>query len=382
MKPAAAALAVAATLVLPAANAAEQQRVLGIDTTVLGMRLAWYDPATMTRLPGRSVSLANHDGWWSFSPNGTRLAIGSGGAQDLRIIDVRRMRTVGSMNTRTRVRPGHVTWLSAHRLLATGENVVSVIDPQRLRVVRRASLSGVVFGGAALPDGLALLLGQDVNGFAPAKVAVVNAEGRVRTVTLDRISLGYYHDRNTYEDRRPGFAVDPSTHRVFVVGGADYTIAEVDLRTLGVSYHGGATRSLAKEVPGPVRTARWLGNGLLAVSGMDGLKRDGLRIVDTRDWSTRNIDADSVDLTLAADVLVGSSPFCCPSDVAVYGFDGTQKYRFGLESGFVFRVAGSYGYVCHGIALSRVIELTTGATLRDNQVHTAQTPVCATLLVQ
>src|SRR2546427_4525357 len=98
----AAALAVAVALALPAATAAGgQQRTLGIDTTVLGMRLAWYDPATLTRLPGPSVSLANHDGWWSFSPDGTRLAIGSEGAADLRFIDVRKMRVLGHLGSKT-----------------------------------------------------------------------------------------------------------------------------------------------------------------------------------------------------------------------------------------------------------------------------------------
>jgi hypothetical protein len=372
----AAALAVAMTLLLPAASAADGQRVLGIDTTVLGMRLAWYDPATLTKLPGRSVSLANHDGWWSLSPDGKRLAIGSGGAADLRIIDIRGMRTLGHVGSKTGIRPGHVTWLSAHRLLTTGMNVVAVVDPQRLKVVRRTSLPGVVNGGAPLPDGLALLLGQDVNGFAAAKVAVVNAEGRVRSVTLDRISIGFYHAGDQYEDRRPGFTVDATTRRAFVVGG-DYTIAEVDLRTLAVSYHGGAARSLAKALPGPVRSARWLGNGLLAVAGINAVTRDGLRIVDTRDWSTRFADEESVDLTLGDGVLVGSAPFCCPFEFAVYGLDGMLRYRFNLE-GVQFHVQGPYGYVCRSASLTRVIELATGATVREMQA--AHAPVCATLL--
>jgi hypothetical protein len=375
----AAAFAVALTLALPAASAADGQRVLGIDTTVLGMRLAWYDPATLTRLPGPSVSLANHDGSWSFSPDGKRLAIGSEGAADLRLIDVRNMRTLGHVGTKTGIRPGHVTWLSARRLLATGSNVVAVVDPQRVRIVRRTKLPGIVEGGARLPGGLALLLGQDVNGFAPAKIAVVDGEGRVRSVTLDRISIGYYHAGDQYEVRSPGLALDPATRRAFVVG-ADYAIAEVDLRALTVSYHGGASRSLAKEIPGPVRNARWLGNGLLAVAGMDALRREGLRIVDTRDWSTRVVDAQSVNLTLGDGVLIGSAPFV-PPDIAVFGMDGALRYRFGLQSGEHFNVSGRYGYVCSGASLSRVIELASGAMLRQVQTQGLTGPACATLLL-
>jgi hypothetical protein len=373
-----AALAVAASaLVLPAADAAQQQRVLGIDTTVLGMRLAWYDPATLTRLPGRTVALANHGGSWSFSPDGSRLAIASEGAGHLRFLDVRRMRVIDGLALRTGS-PVAVTWLRANRVLATSIAVVAVVDPQRLGVVRRTRLPGFVQGGAArLPDGLALLLGQGVNGFAPAKLAIVDAEGRVRSVTLDRISIGYYHAGDQYEMRRPGFAVDPSTRRAFVVG-ADYTIAEVDLRTLAVSYHGGSARSLAKMLPGPVRTARWLGNGLLAVAGINAVTRDGLRIVDTRDWSTRAVDDESVDLAFGDGILVGSAPFCCPFEINVYGSDARLRYRIELEFGLDLRVAGRYGYVCHSASLDRVIELASGATLR--RVQTGSTPVCATLL--
>jgi hypothetical protein len=374
----AAALAVAATLVLPSANAAEQQRALGIDTTVLGMRLAWYDPATLTRLPGRTLSLANHNGAWSFSPNRARLAITSGSGSDLRLVDVKRMRVLGTVRLGAKFPAASIRWLRADRLLVADDYSVAVVDPKHLRVVRKRWVPGVVWNSASLPDGVALLLGQDwKEGFAPAKVAAVDGEGRVRTVTLDRIMIGTQQNNDRSEIREPGFAVDSATRRAFVVG-ADYTIAEVDLRSLAVSYHGGSPRSLAKELPGPMRRARWLGSGLLAVAGMDGLQRDGLRIVDTRDWSTRVADADSVDLTLGDGVLVGSAPFCCRRAFAVYGLDGTLRYRFGLESGADLHVGGRYGYVCRGLSLLRVVELATGTTLRE--VESAQRPVCVTLL--
>ena len=374
----AAAFAVALTLALPAASAADGQRVLGIDTTVLGMRLAWYDSGMLTRLPGPSVSLVNHDGSWSFSPDGRQLAIGGGRAADLRFVDVRRMRVIGHVALRTGFRPAGVTWFGKHRLLATGYSVAAVVDPQRLRVVRRTKVPGSVQGVARLADGLALLLKQDVNGFGPAKVAVLDTEGHLRAVTLDRISIGFSHVGSTYEVRTPGFAVDPVTRRGFVVG-ADYTIAEIDLRTLSVSYHGGAARSLAKALPGPVRTARWLGNGLLAVAGMNALQRDGLRIVDTRDWSMRVSDAESVNLTLGDGVLVGTAPFV-PPDIAVFGMDGALRYRFKLANSEHFNVFGRYGYVCSGASLSKIIELASGTTLRQVEAQGLNGPVCVTLL--
>jgi hypothetical protein len=80
-----------------------------------------------------------------------------------------------------------------------------------------------------------------VNGFATAKVATVDAEGRVWSRTLDHITIGFRHVGDTYEQRQAGFAVDSASRRAFVVGG-DYTIAVVDLASRAVSYHGGSSR--------------------------------------------------------------------------------------------------------------------------------------------
>jgi hypothetical protein len=164
--------------------------------------------------------------------------------------------------------------------------------------------------------------------------------------------------------------------------GGDYTVAEVDLRTLAVTYHGGSSRWLAKQLPGPVRNARWLGNGLLAVAGSNGTALDGLRIVDTRDWSMRIVDNDSFYLALGTDVLIGSS-YWIPPELSVYGLDGSLRYHVKLEgAGTHFSVAGRYGYVCSGAHLSSVFELSTGTTLRQVQTQSLNGPVCATLLAQ
>jgi hypothetical protein len=162
--------------------------------------------------------------------------------------------------------------------------------------------------------------------------------------------------------------------------GADYTIAEIDLRTLALTYHSGAERSLAKVLPGPVRNARWLGNGLLAVAGSNGIGLDGLRIVDTRDWTTRIVDSDSFYLSLGEDVLIGSS-YWIPPQLSVYGLDGTLRYRTKLEGGGThFSVSGRYGYVCSGAKLASVVELASGATLRHVQSQSLTGPACAKLL--
>jgi len=368
----AAVLAVAITLAVPASTGAAGRRVLGIDWTILGMRLGWYDPATLTRLPGKTVPLVNHEGPWSVSPGGTRLAL-SGRAGDVRFIDLKRMRTQGVVDLKLKAPPSSVTWLPRGRLLVTGGSSVVVVDTQGLHVLGRSKLPGVVAGVARVdPLGASLLLAPSGAGFAAAKVAAVGPDGKVRTSTLDRVTIGYRQVGGTFDMRTAGFAVDPAGQRAFVVG-TDDTIAVVDLRTLGVAYHNAASRYAAKPIPGPERTARWLGNGLLAVAGRDGPITASLKIVDTRDWSTRVVDQSSESVELSGGVLVGSSwPIFTGRSL-----DGRQLYRFVLANGEDIQIAGRYGYLCTGAKLSAVLDMTTGAP-----VSPTHGPTCVTVLAR
>jgi hypothetical protein len=351
----AAAVVVAMTLALPASIGASGERVLGIDTTVLGMRLGWYDATTLTRLPGRTVPLVSHEGPWNVSPDGLRVAI-AGRAGDIRIIDVKRMRTLGVVALRMKNPPSSVTWLPRNRILVTAGPAVAVVDAGGLHLLAHAKLPGVVAGATIVnPLGVALLLAPAANGFAAAKVAVVDPGGGVRAATLERVTIGFRRTTDTTDFRSAGFAVDRSTQRAYVVGPDD-TTAAIDLRTLAVSYHGGTSRYAAKPFPGPQRTARWLGNGLLAVAGSDGMQPSGLRIVDTRDWSTRVVDRTSETVDVAAGVVVGS----IGNSFAGYSPDGTQRYRSSIAAGEELRIAGRYGYLCSSMTLRAVLDLSTG----------------------
>src|SRR5262249_20668750 len=123
------------------------------------------------------------------------------------------------------------------------------------------------------------------------------------------------------------------------------------------AYHGASSHYAAKPLPGPQRTAYWLGNGLLAVAGSDGFVPTGLKLVDTRDWSARVVDKSSEAVTLAGGLLVGSSW----PNFAGYSLDGTQRYRFALAPGEDLQIAGRYGYLCTGSKLSAVLDMTLGA---------------------
>jgi hypothetical protein len=388
----AAAVVVAAALVLPAAQAAERKAmpsVLGLDYAQPGLvRLAWFDPLTLRMLPRPAAQVGRYVGRWSFSPDRSVLAIAAADTLDargtadfkLRFVSVGEMRGVDEVDLGNGSADS-VTWLRPDRLLAlvSGEPPrIAVVDPSRHVLLRSVPLPRYPDQVERLPDRLALLLGSS-GSFAPAVLAVVDADGALRTVTLDRISIGTVG----FEGRSPGFAVDRAGMRAFVVG-ADFTVAEVNLDTLGVKYHGVSKRALAKYLAGSVRQALWLGNGFLAVSGEDRSPTAehpaGLRLVDTRRWSTRVVDRwiDHVERVPATAIFEAWSSSAAPWRVDVYGRGGTRRYRMDI-SGRQFNVEGPYGYVCADTdgSVMRIVNAGSGRTLR---VPARPRPFCPYLL--
>jgi hypothetical protein len=364
-------LALGSTLVLPAA-AAGPAPVLGVERVFGVDRLAWFDPATLTTLPGRKVTLGQYNGPWAFSADRSRLAIAGQDVARLRLVNTRAMRVLGDVTLRGGGYVENVSWMSATRVLAVvqpaaDDAVAVVVNPTEKRVVRRTRLPGMPYGGASFGGGIVLLLAPQ-DGFGPAVIAVVDADGRLRTVTLDRISVGglQHQETSSFERRQPGLAVDPLGRRAFVVG-ADFAVAQVDLDSLALAYHG-SVRSLSKNVNGPVRFARWLGGGVLAVSGIDYQGDEvgnavGLRLIDTRDWSGRTVDPGVASFSLGDGLLVGTGPWGdAPRRYGVYDFNGTFRYSVETEGDQTFFLAGQYGYVCGG-GQARVVAAATGAAL-------------------
>jgi len=153
---------------------------------------------------------------------------------------------------------------------------------------------------------------------------VIAGRGRVRTVSLARVSAGFEAPKVEGPDavghqRGAGLAVDPAGRRAFVVApGAP--VAEVGLDDLKVAYHAlerPATpldrlrrwllpAAEAKAVSGPWRQARWLGGGLLAVAsgearvahdaGGELVQREGIagvELVDSARWRAYDLHADA-----------------------------------------------------------------------------------------
>jgi hypothetical protein len=363
--------------------------------------LAWYDPVTLTELRGRKAPLAGWSGYWAFNADRSLLAVGRCNRPGLRLVDARAMRIRGDVELSPY--PGcaaRFTWLRPDRLLATvslgRQGELMVVDPVARRVVRHVELPAPgIWASGRTRDALVLLLVAGEGTIGPARLAVVDAEGTVRSVGIDRILAGSVVDEASEQPHSrivsPGLALDPSGGRAFVVP-ATGPVAEVDLATLEVSYHeldlpsplGRFLRWLQPSAQakgpaeGPMRQAQWLGNGLIAVSGADhsfvrgadGAVQDtstpaGLRLVDTRTWKTRMLDPDATGFVLGPSILVArDGPRSSRPGFRAFGFDGSERWRLPAAPDRYLVPAGPVGYVYLSGTKAEVVDLPTGKVLR------------------
>lgn len=212
----------------PADRAAGSVAAAKRPGTVLGTRsilrsgteLLRVDRRTFAPASRRRVALGPNHGAWALSPDGKHLAVGVERALGVRIVDVVRMRRVADVKTRN----GQIVaaaWLTANRIVGVEATGVFVVDPVARRLVASSDLAGYPVGVGRTSDALVLLLAPtDELGFA--RLAVVDSEGRVRSVVLDRIRAGWrrWEDGElANEYQRPALAVDATGGRGFVVGG-------------------------------------------------------------------------------------------------------------------------------------------------------------------
>lgn len=385
MKILAASVAVAA-LGLPAAQASSPATVPGlVYTPGYGSSIVVrYDPVTLER-SGPRVRVGGNASSWAWSPRRRYLAVASF-PQRLTIVDVPAMRVVA----RVRLAAGGasvraVTW-AGDRVLAVVEkprgSLVVAVDPLSGRVVRRTLLPRPFwFEFGRLPDGLVVLLGAHER-LALAQIAVVNAEGTTRVVTVPPVSVGLEAvTAPGREQRIPGLAVDPVGRKAYLVD--DRRVFTVDLRTLAVT-DPGPLRALAKIFSGSVRSARWLGNGRLAVSGGDwdarrGYEGVGLRIIDVRSRTARVVNRDARGFTVAAGRLLVENALPRRAVVIAYGFDGVERYRLELPEATWLKKQGHLGHACtRNASLRSVIDLRNGRVVRDGFEAATR---CPTLLV-
>lgn len=400
---------------------------LGISYKTEGGTLAWFNPLTLQTLRGRKLPLAGHTGSWAFSEDRSRLAVGNCDQRDLasiRFVNARSMRVVGDL----RMSPSDdcvnaLTWLRPRRLLAvvrsmnSSDTAIVVVDPVARRILGRTQIASsddetVWSGSVATKDELVLLLGT-YDSFAPARLAVVDPDGNVRVNAVERVLLGTVFDEESGSDPRartifPGFAVDPESRRAFLVP-ASGPLAEVDLQKLTVSYHELEHPSLlrrflrwlepaanAKATEGPVRDARWLGEGMLAVSGTDyAIQRDangkeiqvgtpaGVTLVDTRSWRATMLSPGSSSFAVAPGLVIAQGGRWDPGEqrtvgpgILAFGLDGRARWKLPQPAGGGLDPAGGLGlgYVWLGQDRLQVVDLATGSALRTIKRNERQNP--------
>jgi hypothetical protein len=352
--------------------------------------------ASLRTLAGRRLAVGPYMRGWSFSRDGSRLALGTDETARLAFVDARRLRVLGRMELAPAGAVAGTAWLGPRLLLAVvvgseGTLEVVSVDPVARRVLSRTRLDGSLLRWVRTADGFALLLGPP-DAIGAARLAVVLPSGAVDVVTLDRVLGGWGSHDDEGEPvavRLPGLAVDPDGRRAYVVpSGAE--LAEVDLDSLGVRYHQlsepvsllgrlGAwlqPAAHAKRAEGPIRSARWLGSGVIAVSGMDyatsksgemSMTPAGLRLVDTRTWTVRTVDARVQDVQLTGELLLATGA-AWQGGVATraiglvaYGLDGRQRFHlYAGRSVYVWHADARRGYVHLGGNAFEVVDLASG----------------------
>ena len=375
-----------------------------------GFRLAQVDDATLA-LGRASDHVAGYAGGWLRAPGGALLAVAVGTTtppgSTLRFVRPATLEW----------RPGGVPldgffrsglWPAAGRLVAVVDGATrataETVDVAAQAVVARRPLAGIVVWAERSSQGLVVLL-QPARKIGPAWLAAIAADGSVRSVQLRRILAGTSWKRRGRGNemigtmRRPGLAVDPASDTAYVVDPSGL-VASIDLRTLAVAYHRTARSALsrlgawltpaaeAKGLNGPTRRAQWLGDDLIAITGIDqtvarqrsgGLvfsgRAAGLTILDTRDWHVRTLDPRANAATVADGMLLASGsswrsgPLKSTSTaegLAAYGADGALRWRLG--EGGVRWVGAAYGsLVLVGRPASDaydVVDLQSGKVLR------------------
>ena len=294
--------------------------------------LARLDPLSLEPV-SPTLELGEYHRAWSLSPDGSQLALGiSSGVslvsppRPLRarigiiVVDLEAMKVVQEVETGGAA--GALAWLGPRLLVAaTGGSGTVVVDPRTGKIVRHGLSAPRPVASVRTRNRVVLLSrgpyrparGQ---GSAVVRVAVIDANGRVRSVALGRLRLAF-RDGTRWDEA--GLVVDPAGRRAYVVA-ADAPLAEVDLRTLRASYHrldflsvrpGELHRAPAR--PGRVlnrsRDAIWLGEGRMLVSGRDlvagrggteALVPAGAVLVDTASRRSRTLDPRASGAALAA----------------------------------------------------------------------------------
>jgi hypothetical protein len=289
------------------------------------------DPRALDQA-GPAMSLGAWEQVAGLSPDGTLLALVAPNAQpaSIRFLDVRRMRWHGAATPLPPLGSPLVRWADADTAIVLGERPdglrAVVVDAAHGRTVRRSRVPGHLEGLNAepTPAGVAVLLRPVAfRRIGPVLVGVIRPSGAVGVVRVAAIASGAI-DRWS---RRPALVADPTTSHAYVLGALDEPVADVDLRTLAVSYHTlRGIRSLPDTL-GADRHGTCIAPGRIALVGFDDAKaqtrRLGLSLLDTRTWRLSRIDRDADFLAVSGELLLGLH---MDGSLAVFGLDGKKRF--------------------------------------------------------
>ena len=400
-----------APMAAPAASAAPNPScagdpLLGVVRGVGGRILAEIGRRTLRARPGLRVQLPDGVyGWsWASSPGCDAVALGGPRGRIL-LVDLERERRMRGVSLGGRWAAGLIAWPRPDRLVGISGSfesprIVTVSVPGG-RVVASHRLRGRPWASEATSLGLAILMAPDER-IGSATLAVADPDGGLHRIPLSGIRAGF----DEVNPRRlmgrqivPGLAVDETAGRAYVVAANEPLVAEVDLASRVVSYHGvrdrgaDATAVAAKGLAyGAYRTARWVGDGTIAVAGeVTRTRRDwrrlarrgqpvtstdpyGLRLIRTADWTSTTLNPLLQSFALAGPILLGmnSDPLALagakPTGLVAYGTDGRRRFtRFrGQARGWLRAVAWPYAYV-RDLRPRRtsVVDLRTGRTVGE-----------------
>jgi hypothetical protein len=341
---------------------------------------------------------------WAFSPTCDAVALGGYRGRVL-LVDLERGRRLRTLDLGGRSTVGQVAWPRPDRLMAVAgpfesPRAVTVSVPGG-RVVDSRRIGGRPWVSEATPLGMAILAAPG-DRIGTATFVLADPDGGLLRVPLPRIRAGFDEVGPLRLARQitPGLAVDAAGGRAYVVAANEPLVAEVDLASGAATYHelrgggGAATVPVAAKglAFGAFRTARWIGDGTIAVSGeltrtspdrrraarrlRTVMRTDpyGLRLIRTTDWTATRLNPLLKSFTLAGDLLLGMNgePAALSgaeaTGLVAYGTDGRRRFARFREAGraWLRGVAWPYAYV-REISPRRtlVVDLRNGQTVGE-----------------
>ena len=333
------------------AAAAQPAPVLAVEWEAGGGKLRWVSPTTLRPVGSRVLNVGGAPAnVVAVSPDGELAALGGGTNGRLRIV-----RLVGLRQTGLVWLGGEsvlaASWTTPNRLaVVTGSSPAEAVgvDLRDRRIVRRVSLDGTALAAARAGNRLVTLLAPPV-GVGPARLAIVDARGGLRTVPLAPIEAGFAPPGTLDAAGRyasPALATEGT--RALVLAVDRFTV--IDLTSLKARSHRlpiRATARSAKLSHGWGRSAVWLGGNTIGFTGSHSRSDGpptyiGVHLLDVATGSARMLDARALELARAGATLLTYGR----DELRGYRLDGTHRYTLleGTDTGYV-QVAGRWAYV-------------------------------------